>query len=220
MFCSECGSEAAGKFCWSCGKPLQQPASQAGKTNDDGVAAIAMTGPWSELTDCQALLAVPEVRARIERHAAMAKAKFSGEDFLQCCDSLCSPLTGGVPFTLIAKFAQPISTKLGIKTGKTRQERVNERFAVVIVSVLCSLAQNGQKLLGIESTDAGSTLRATVPSDMWSINGELLIAVRREADATLVEADMIVAGQIYDFGKSNRVLKRLFSDLGELAKAA
>lgn len=218
MFCSECGSEAAGKFCWSCGKPLRQPTSQDNEINDDGV--ILLTEHWSELTDCQALLAVPEVRARIEHHAALSKAKFSGEDFLQCCDSLLSPLTGGVPFTLIAKFAQPISTKLGLKTGKTRQEYVSERLAVVFVSILCSLAQNGQKLLGIESTTAGCTLRATIPSDIWSINGELLVTVRAEAATTLVEAGVTIAGQIYDWGKSNRVLTRLFSDLDELAKAA
>lgn len=220
MFCSECGSEAAGKFCCSCGKPLRQPTSQTGELKDDGVISIAITGPWREFTDCQALLAVPEVRARIDRHAALSKAKFSGEDFLQCCDGLLSPLTGGVPFTLIAKFAQPISTKLGLKTGKTRQERVSDRLAVVVVSILCSLAQNGQKLLGIESTDGGCTLRATIPSDIWSINGELAVAVRSETDATLVEAGVTVAGQIYDWGKSNRVLNRLFSDLNELAKAA
>lgn len=218
MFCSECGSEATGKFCWSCGKPLRQPESQTTDASD--IEVITLTEDWSGLTDCQALLAVPEVRSRIERHAALATTKFSGEDFLQVCDSLFSPLTGGVPLTLIAKFTQPISNKLGLKTGKKRQEQVSERFAVVIVSILCSLAQNGQKLLGIESTGSGSTLRATIPSDMWSINGELLIAVRREFDATLVEADVIIAGQIYDWGKSNRVLSRLFSDLTELAKAA
>ena len=27
MFCSECGVEATGKFCWSCGKPLHEPSS-------------------------------------------------------------------------------------------------------------------------------------------------------------------------------------------------
>ena len=218
MFCSECGSEAAGKFCWSCGKPLRQTAAQTGDINDDGV--ILLTEHWSELTDCQALLAVPEVRARIERHAALSKTKFSGEDFLECCDSLLSPLTGGVPLTLIAKFAQPISEKLGLKTGKKRQQYLNERLAVAIVSILCSLAQNGQKLLGVEPTDAGCMLRATIPSDIWSIKGELLIAVRSEAEATLVEADVTIAGQIYDWGKSNRVLNRLFSDLNELSKAA
>ena len=29
MFCSECGKEAAGKFCWNCGAPLHAPSGEA-----------------------------------------------------------------------------------------------------------------------------------------------------------------------------------------------
>ena len=63
-----------------------------------------------------------------------------GEEFLECCDKVLSPLTGGVPLTLIAKFTQPISEKLGLKTGKTRSERLAEPPGNVIVALLCSLA--------------------------------------------------------------------------------
>jgi hypothetical protein len=217
MFCSECGVEATGRFCWSCGKPLHEPSSDSSISgNIKALPAI----DWSELTDCRALVAVPEVRARIARHAALAKTKFSGEDFLECCDQLMGTLTGGVPLTLIAKIAQPISEKLGFKTGKNRRESLTERPGVVIVAVLCSLAQNDQKLHEIEPATVGCTIRAAVPSDVWSLKGDLLISIRAENDITLVEAGITIPGQVYDWGKSNRVLDRLFGDLGKLAKAA
>jgi hypothetical protein len=217
MFCSECGVEAAGRFCWSCGKPLH-PSQPSVVSNELNTTPSSV--PWPELTDCQALLAVPEVRTRIARHAALAKTKFSGEDFLECCDQLIGPLTGGVPLTLIAKIAQPISEKLGLKTGKNRREHLTERPGVVIVAVLCSLAQNGQKLHEVETATAGCSIRAAIPSDVWSLKGDLLISIRAENDMTVVEAGITIPGQVYDWGKSNRVLDRLFGDLRKLAKAA
>ena len=217
MFCSECGVEATGRFCWSCGQSLHELSSSS---SISGNAKALPAIDWTELTDCQALLAVLEVRTRIARHAALAKTKFSGEDFLECCDQLMGPLTGGVPLTFIAKIAQPISEKLGFKIGKNRREHLTERPGVVIVAVLCSLAQNGQKLHEVEPATAGCTIRAAIPSDVWSLKGDLVISIRAENDTTVVEAGITIPGQVYDWGKSNRVLDRLFGDLGMLAKAA
>ena len=111
------------------------------------------------------------------------------------------PLTGGVPLTLIAKIAQPISEKLGFKTGKNRREHLTERPGVVIVAILCSLAQNGQKLHEVETATAGCTIRAAIPSDVWSLKGDLLISIRAENDITVVEAGITIPGQVYDWGK-------------------
>ena len=163
MFCSECGVKASGKFCWSCGQPLQQHGSQPAAFDEE--VELTPVGNWQEWTDCRALVAVPEIRERIARHTAMAKSKFSGEDFLECCDKLLSPLTGGVPLTIVAKIAQPISEKLGFKTGKDRCERMAEKPGVVIVAILCSLAQNGQTLRHVTQLPAGCTLQAALPSE-------------------------------------------------------
>lgn len=84
MFCSECGVEAAGKFCWSCGRRLkQQPATANGPQKLPEPAV-----DWTNLLDCQALLAIPEVRERIAQYAARATKRLSGEDFLEGCDKV------------------------------------------------------------------------------------------------------------------------------------
>ena len=216
MYCSECGKRAPGKFCWSCGARLA-PNSAVDEQQKD---ADPVDVDWSKLTDYEALLRVPEVRNRIAQHAAMCKAKFSGEQFLECCDKVLTPLTGGVPMTLIASIAQPISEKLGLKMSKTRSGQMTEPAGKVIVAVLCSLARNGQKLGQVAQMASGCTLHAAMPSDMWSLKGDLVVDVRAEGNTTFVEAGLTIPGQVYDWGKSQRALSQLFSDLTQLSQAA
>jgi hypothetical protein len=227
MFCSDCGQRASGKFCWNCGQPLAQ---SGGENQRVSVVAIATEDVdltevhWTELTNCEALLQVAEVRDRIARHATRSQKKVSGEEFLEACDKVLSPITGGVPLTLIANLTQPISTRLGLKTGKSRTERVAQPPGAVIVAILCSLAEHGQKLGEVTQHAAGCTIRAALPSDMFSLKGDLVVDVRAESSAprstTIVEAAITIPGQIYDWGKSKRGLEHLFVDLANLSKCA
>jgi hypothetical protein len=216
MYCSERGKRAPGKFCWSCGAPLVANAPAEVQPREADLVDVE----WAHFTSYEALLRVPEIRNRIAQHAAMCKAKFSGEQFLECCDKVITPLTGGVPLTLIAKIAQPLSERLGLKMSKTRAERMTEPPGKIIVAVLCSLARNGQKLGQVEQTPSGCTLHAAMPSDMWSLKGDLVVEVRAEGSVTLVEAGLTIPGQVYDWGKSQRALRQLFDDLIQLSKAA
>jgi hypothetical protein len=226
MFCSECGKEANGKFCWSCGQPLKQAGAQlaiVSPTTDDVAQAtelVAAPAEWSNITDCQLLLSIPAVRERIAHHGTLCKKKLTGEEFLEYCDKYARALTGGVPMTLIAKISQPISERLGLKTGKVRREQIAERPGNVLVALLCSLAQNGQQLRDIKQLTNGCTLQAAIPSDIWAMKGDLLLTVLAEGSATVVEASTTIHGQVYDWGKSNRLLDRLFAELAQFAKAA
>jgi hypothetical protein len=218
MFCSECGVEANGKFCWSCGKPLAQGGAQSTKPGTDVV-----NGPpcdWTLLTDCQSLVAIPEIRERIARHAAKAKKSFSGEDFLAVCDKVFTPMSGGVPLTLIAKIAQPLAERFGFKSVKTRSEKMVERPGIMIVAILCSIAQNNHQIREATAEANGCTITAALPSDIWSLKADLVVSVRTEAQFTIVEACVTIPGQKYDWGKCNRVLDHLYDDLLQLTSAA
>jgi hypothetical protein len=211
MFCSECGAKADGKFCWSCGKPLRQ--------QGPGEVAI-LPVDWTKITDYQTLIRVPEVRERIARHAARAKKRMSGEQFLEICDKLVSPLSGGVSLTAIAALTQPLTERLGIKTGKSSTGQYREPPGTMLVAVLCSLAQNGQELHNVEQAASGCVLQATLPSDLWSFAGDLVVAVRAGQPGTAIEAAATVKGQYYDWGKSRRAIDQLFGDVTTLARAA
>jgi hypothetical protein len=229
MFCSDCGAAATGNFCWSCGKPLAKGTHTPADTQgDSSIELIPIDTPtdWSTLTNYEALLRIPAVRERIARHAALSTKRLSGEEFLEHCDKFLTPLTGGVPFTLIAKLTQPLSTRLGLKTGKTRRERLPQPAGATIVAVLSSLAQNGHTLGEVTQLADGVTLRAAAPSDIWSFKGDLHIDLRAASSATdtghatNIEAAYTIPGQLFDWGKSQRGLDKLFADLATLTKAA
>jgi hypothetical protein len=211
MFCSQCGKKATGKFCWSCGNPLQSAAA-----SDE----LPMVADWTKVFDYEVLIRVPEVRERIARCAARAKKRMSGEQFLDICDKLLSPLTSGVSLTAIAAVTQPLTEKLGVKTGCTRSATFQESPATMLVAVLCSLAQNGQMLRNVSQASDGCLIEAQVPSDIWSLAAELQIAVRPVNDGTEIEAAVTVKGQYYDWGKSRRVIGQIFDDITTLARAA
>jgi hypothetical protein len=214
MFCSECGQRATGKFCSHCGHPLAQAEAPANELP-------AFTGDWTQLTDYETLIRIPAVRDRLAAHAARSQKKMSGEEFLETCDKVLGSLTGGVPLTLIANLTQPISTKLGLKTGKSRQERLAQPPGAVIVAILSSFAERGQKLGEVTQQPTGCTLRAALPSDMWSLKGDVVIDVRTAGPtSTQLEAAITIPGQIYDWGKSTRALNQLFADLTTLSRAA
>lgn len=219
MFCSECGQRATGKFCSHCGHPLAKDEAPA---ND----LPAFTGDWTQLTDYETLIRIPAVRDRLAAHAARSQKKLSGEEFLEACDKVLGSLTGGVPLTLIANLTQPISTKLGLKTGKSRKERLAQPPGAVIVAVLASFAERGQRLGEVTQHPNGCTLRAALPSDMWSLKGDVAVDIRviearsDSPQTTTLEAAITIPGQIYDWGKSTRALNQLFADLTQLAKAA
>ena len=124
----------------------------------------------------------------------VAKKRMSGEQFLDICDKLFSPLTSGVSLTTIAAITQPLTEKLGMKTGSARSETFYEQPGTMLVAVLCSLAQNGQDLLNVSQASDGCLIEVQVPSDIWSLAAELKIAVRPRQDGTSIDAAVTVKG--------------------------
>jgi hypothetical protein len=175
---------------------------------------------WSQLVDYETLLTVPEVRWQIDRHSAQAEKRLSGEEFLKKCDLVFAPVMGGVSMAGVASICQPLYAKLGIKTGKSEQQTLPYPAGRTIVAVLCSLARQGQQLNKVTQADDGCMIEATIPSDIWSFAGELVVTVVRQPVGTLVEAAATIPGQKFDWGKSSRTLERLFADLQTIARAA
>jgi hypothetical protein len=202
MYCSQCGAQVEGKFCSSCGAPLQTTTLAAGQVTD-----------WAEIIEYQALLRIPEIREVVARHAAQSKKRMTGEQFLQYCDKAFVPLTG-VSVSTIASVVQPLYARLGVKTGKTRSQVFDQRPGEILLALLCSLARHGRHLRQVNQVQDGCILEAVIPSDLWSFEGDLVVTVRREGSGTFVEAGTIIKGQLYDWGESNRCLEELFSDLG------
>lgn len=215
MFCSECGAKADGKFCSSCGHRLAtvQPLPPE---------AISLQTDWSDIVDYEALLRIPEVRDRISTSAAQAKKAMTGEEFLEMSFKALGKMAGlpvPIPVTGLARFAQSTYARLGIQTGKSRAEFISKPAGTVLVSILCSLARNGRTVRGAHQLTDGCILVASLPSDMFALEGDLVITVTRSLAGSLIEAKTEIKGQLYDWGKSTRCLDALFAELVSPAAA-
>lgn len=219
MYCSECGQKASGKFCSHCGHRLQVEAKTETPTPirlldetpmRDSEESVASTTDWEQEVRYEALLNVPRVRDTINRHATMSRTPLSGEDFLKLCDKV---MPMGVPLDKVASLVQPLYARLGIQTGKQRAGQVRAPIGRVMVRMLCSLARNGQTLRLVTQADDGCCFEAVLPSDMFALEGNLIVGVRRAEGATEITAATKIPGQFFDWGKSNRCLETLFADL-------
>jgi hypothetical protein len=203
MFCSECGKPAQGTFCSHCGTPLAATE-----------LATEAVPEWDCEVQYETILKYPGVRDTIERHARQASKRLTGEQFLMLADKLV-PL--GVSLEGLASVVQPFYARLGIKTGKERVRQVAAPVGQVIVRTLCSLARHGQTLRGVTQALDGCLLEANLPSDLFSLEGTLLVSVRRSGTQAEVCGTTHIGGQLYDWGKSNRCLDTLFTDLSREA---
>jgi hypothetical protein len=208
MFCSECGKPAYGKFCSLCGAPMAITEAAS------DVVSVEIVPEWDREVQYESILRFPGVRETIERHARQTTRRISGEQFLMLADNLV-PL--GVPLEGLAAVVQPMYARMGIKTGKERVQHVQAPVGRVIVRALCSLARHGQSLRGVTQASDGCLFEATLPSDLFSLEGDLLVSVRRNGSQAEVCGTTRISGQFYDWGKSNRCLDQLFTDLAREA---
>ncbi|MFO0880393.1 MAG: hypothetical protein U0840_23860 [Gemmataceae bacterium] len=210
MYCSNCGHRASGNFCTQCGQRLDL--LEALPVDDTPERALV---DWREEHRYQVLLKVDAVRERIARYGRQAQKGLTGEQFLELCDKVLGPcLEMPVSMAKVAKIVMPVYARMGIQTGKTQSEIVEAPIGEVLVSVLCSLARFGREVRRVQQGEDGCVVEASLPSDLWSFEGELVVAVRRHRDGARVDAATKIPGQLYDWGKSKQALEQLFDDLG------
>lgn len=205
MYCHQCGAKVYGAYCSDCGTK-QIVGEEHSKT---------VPRDWADIIQYDVILGRPEVRDLIGRYASQAKEITSGEDYLKLCDKALIPLTG-ISFAKFAKIAHPIYAAVGLKTSKKRKESFAEPAGRVLVATICSLARHGQQLNKAEQGQDSCLLKATIPSNMWSFAGDIVITVERQKEGTSVEAATVIKGQVFDWGKSKRLLNSLFEDISSL----
>lgn len=202
MYCSNCGQLAEGNFCSCCGAKL---------------AAAPTCADWRQEVRYDVLIRLPHVRDLVARHIAQARPGLTGEQFIELCDKVLSPLTV-VPLGTLTSLALPLYERLGVRTGKSRSETLSRPIGETVVAALCSLGRYGQKIKQVEQSADGCLLTAEIRSDVRTMTGgELRLTLRRQESGTLVEAVTNIPGQLFDWGKSVQVLAQLFDDLQRLA---
>ena len=213
MYCSECGAQGVGKFCSACGVRLSAAGELAGQV-------IELPLDWVTLVDYDSLIRIPAVRDRIACSAAQSQRRMTGEDFLDLCGKALGNFAGApLPMSSIAHFAQSLHAKLGVKTGKSRSQFFPTPPGAVLVALLCSLAREGRHLRGVHQLTDGCIVVAALPSDLFALEGDLMISVGLSGAGSQVDAKTEIKGQLFDWGKSRRCLEALFAELGSAAAA-
>lgn len=206
MYCVNCGLKLSGRFCAGCGTPVASVAE---------AQDIIPIGDWQHEVRYAALLCFPEVRQRLANVPECAKT-ISGEEWMELYDKAFKPITG-VSVQTIAKIAAPIYAKMGVKTGKKKTSVFAEPPGQVIVDVLCALARNGLPLVKVHQGQSGCVIEAKLPSDLWALEGQVVVTIEGIGEGTKVEAATNIPGQLFDWGKSNRCLEKLFDDVKKRA---
>jgi hypothetical protein len=209
MYCSECGAKVDGKYCSACGAKLSEA---------EPIDTVLMID-WSNTVEYETLFSIPEVRQLISQSAAQSKRRMTGEEFLDLCDKLTGKMAV-IPMATIAHFAQSLHTKLGVKTGKSQSRFIARPAGEVLVALLGSLARHGRQVRHAQQSPDGCIITASLPSDLFALEGDLIVAVARRPGGAQVDAHTDIKGHIFDWGKSRRCLEELFAELQTGSAAA
>ncbi len=208
-FCTNCGIQGAGNFCANCG-------TQRTSIPSDVLIPIEPDGNLDNEVRYEVLLRYAEVRNRIDKCSRNSSKKMTGEEWLGLYDKAFKPLTG-VSLQTVASIVAPIYAQIGIRTGKKRQAVLNEPTGRMIVMVLCALAESGMPISEVHQGEGGCVVEAKLPSDLLSLEGQLVISIERAGRGTRIEAATNIPGQWFDWGKSSRCLEKLFNYVGNRA---
>jgi hypothetical protein len=152
----------------------------------------------------------PDIRDLLARQAALAPKRASAEDFLAGVDKW---LNLPISLEMIGQVAGPLGGKLGIRTGKTRRERIALRPGRALVNVMAMLARHGYHVKTVHQELDSCSIVATIPSDFRSWEGTLTVTIRRAAEFSEVEAAVSIKGQLYDWGKGSGIVKEFFDEI-------
>jgi len=203
MYCSNCGSKERGNYCAKCGAELAAIDSHDLEKID-----------WRCEINYSNLLRIAEVRDLISLATQKSEKKLSLEELFDLFGGALKPLTGEVSAGKLAAISRPVASRFGVSVKKKRCVELTHPPGKIIVSFLCFLAESGQKVIQVEQADDACLIEAEIPSDIWSWEGTILVVVKESHKGTSVEAATKIKGQMFDFGKSERLLDKLFKYIG------
>ncbi|QDV13229.1 hypothetical protein CA51_31170 [Rosistilla oblonga] len=199
MYCSECGCEVNGKFCSNCGTRVQ-------------LGEVREVFDWRQSYDFERITHIAEVNQRVTQAKAGA-GRDTSSLLLDLIDAVASPMMGGVSSLAIAKASQPLTAKLGFKTGKERREFVTLPPGEVLANLAVTLASIEHSITCVTFGDNHCHIRATLPPDLRAMEVRLSVNIDGAEQGMWITATAEAEGQWYDWGKCQSQLDRLFTGL-------
>lgn len=156
----------------------------------------------------------PHCQEILKWAAADASTQMSGEEFL---DSVAKVVAVPIPAGAIGKGLSRGYAALGVTTGNTQTHVVQQPYGYVLLAVLAFLAANAMPIADVADTSDQCLVQAVIPSNLLSWKGRILVTLRTDGGRVHVEAATKIPGQMYDWGRSKRMLGKLFGAVDERA---
>lgn len=178
-------------------------------------------GRVSKYTNYRQVVDDPHCQEVLTWAAADADAPMSAEQFLKIAGRVVviplSLVSTGVPipfsgktFSATSVSMSRFSAKLGAKTGKTQTHVVAQPYGYVLLAVLAFLAENAMPITDVAQTNGQCVIKAVLPSNALTWKGHVFVTLRAEGQRVDVEAATTIPGQLLDWGRSRRLLGKLF----------
>ncbi len=208
MYCHNCGQKVIGKFCSHCGTQV---------AGGELPTPSPPSGDWKTEKRFDFLPKHSDVRKMIAQFAEQSSQKISADEYLKLADLAFGSLMGGVSASKLGSVLVPIYQKTGISTGKSQTRNLRPTIQELIVKSLCALAKNGFPIESSEAAADGIVFTAKVPSDLWSWEGRLVLSIQDNDDFREVKIAVKIKGQLYDWGKSKKIIAKVFRDIETIA---
>lgn len=200
MYCHNCGFETKNENCPKCGTTIVKPGSK-------------IITSWRKETDLKKVAKHPDVLDYIYEYSKLSNERISSQSLLDKFDLVFGTFTG-ISTNLIMEVAMPIYAKLGVKTGKKSEFVFELPINELFVRVLCAISANKKiEFNEFHQAKDGILIMSKVKSDLLTFKGDLIITLKEENHKIKAELNSVIKGQLYDFGKSKRLVSKILNDL-------
>ncbi|NQZ45459.1 MAG: hypothetical protein HRT65_14225 [Flavobacteriaceae bacterium] len=200
MFCHHCGFETEEAICPNCGTVIVRPESK-------------IITAWRHETNIAKVARHTDILDYIHTYAKRSNERIDSQYILDKLDLVFGTFTG-LSTNLIMEIAVPIYSKLGVKTAKRKTATFDLPMNEVFVRVLCAISAN-KKLDFNEFHQAkdGILIVGDLKPDLLSFKGTLVITLTQQKERVQAEFNAVIKGQLYDYGKNDRIISKLLADI-------
>ena len=219
MICPKCETEASGNFCANCGHKLFLGyCSNCKKEVFSNYCAHCgvLFNQQTLIKNVKALVLQLGFRKLIlTKLGSPAKTNFIQKFFDQMDFAFASMKDFEVK--KLADVLDHVCTESNMNKRLAATRSLDLTFDQAVIKSLCVLAANGYLIDSAKDAQNGMVIMAIVPPEISSWGGSLLIAIEKKHGETNLIFNASIRGLTYELEQRRRVIKRIVTEIEEIA---